>query len=271
MIRYFYSACFLIGGMGLPLLAKSTGTDNPTPSTSSKAGAKTVPSSSMAQAKEQNHAKSKVIVTPDVSRGAVSPSLVAKQESSSLMLTKTGCNEERTGGSPVRSELASIRTGANLDEAISGTRLARVTAYWAGEGDYYTGRCISATGVRLHDGHCAVDPSIIPYGSVVEIAGVGKYLAVDTGSAVISRTAAREGGRTAAERHALVVDLFFEDRERGREVCRQRREICLHQLVDADFDGRGGQGRPQPLCRRELEQDPKQATLILEGRTPSRP
>ena len=201
--------------MGLPLLAKSTGTDNPTPSTSSKAGAKAIPASSMAQAKEQKQAKSEVIVTPDISRRAVSPSLVSKQESSSLMLTKTGCNEERAGGSPVKSESGSVRTGANPDEAISGTRLARVTAYWAGEGDYYTGRCISATGVRLHDGHCAVDPSIIPYGSVVEIAGVGKYLAVDTGSAVISRTAAREGGHTAAERHALVVDLFFEDRSEG--------------------------------------------------------
>jgi 3D (Asp-Asp-Asp) domain-containing protein len=108
-----------------------------------------------------------------------------------------------------------VRTEANLDQTISGKRLARVTAYWAGEGDYYTGRCISATGVRLHDGHCAVDPNIIPYGSVVEIAGVGKYLAVDTGSAVISRTAAREGGHTSAERNAIVVDLFFEDRSEG--------------------------------------------------------
>jgi hypothetical protein len=60
-----------------------------------------------------------------------------------------------------------------------------------------------------------VDPNIIPYGSVVEIAGVGKYLAVDTGSAVISRTAAREGGHTSAERNAIVVDIFFEDRSEG--------------------------------------------------------
>jgi len=100
-------------------------------------------------------------------------------------------------------------------KATAKERLARVTAYWAGEGDYYTGKCISATGVRLHDGHCAVDPNIIPYGSVVEIAGVGKYLAVDTGSAVISRTAAREGGHTSAERNAIVIDLFFANRGEG--------------------------------------------------------
>jgi 3D (Asp-Asp-Asp) domain-containing protein len=94
-------------------------------------------------------------------------------------------------------------------------RLARVTAYWASEGDYFTRRGIASTGVRLHEGHCAVDPNIIPYGSVVDIAGVGKFLAVDTGTAVIERTAAREGGRTAAERNALVIDLFFESRRDG--------------------------------------------------------
>lgn len=115
-----------------------------------------------------------------------------------------------TGTSPVRTESTPGRT-------TPGGRLARVTAYWAGEGDYYTGRCISATGVRLHDGHCAVDPRIIPYGSVVEIAGVGKFLAVDTGSAVISRTAAREGGHTSEERNAIVIDLFFEDRDAGEK------------------------------------------------------
>jgi hypothetical protein len=67
----------------------------------------------------------------------------------------------------------------------------------------------------LHDGHCAVDPSIIPYGSVVEIAGVGSYLAVDTGSAVISREAAREAAHTPEEHDALVIDLFFESRQAG--------------------------------------------------------
>jgi 3D (Asp-Asp-Asp) domain-containing protein len=100
-------------------------------------------------------------------------------------------------------------------QTVRGGRLARLTAYWAGEGDYYTGHDLSATGVHLHDGHCAVDPSIIPYGSVVAIAGLGKYLAVDTGSAVISRTAARESAQNADERSALVIDLFFESRQDG--------------------------------------------------------
>jgi 3D (Asp-Asp-Asp) domain-containing protein len=97
------------------------------------------------------------------------------------------------------------------------TRLARVTAYWSGEGDYYTRHHISSTGVHLHQGHCAVDPSIIPYGSVVRIAGLGSYVAVDTGTAVISRRAARESGHTRAQRNALVIDLYFESRRAGEQ------------------------------------------------------
>jgi len=202
--------------MSLPLSAKTTGTDNSAPAASLRAG--TIPSSrtarlsSVAQAKEQSHKTSEVTVTPDLSRAALS-SLVSKQEAvahaaseaSPLVTRNLSTMTNATGASPVRT----------ASHAIPAGRLARVTAYWAGEGDYYTRRCISATGVRLHDGHCAVDPTIIPYGSVVEIAGVGKFLAVDTGSAVISRTAAREGGHTSQERNAIVVDLFFEDRSEG--------------------------------------------------------
>jgi hypothetical protein len=94
-------------------------------------------------------------------------------------------------------------------------RLARVTAYWPSEGDYYTRHGVASTGVKLHEGHCAVDPNIIPYGSVVAIAGVGTYLAVDTGTAVIERKAAREAGQNSAQRNALVIDLFFESRAAG--------------------------------------------------------
>jgi len=214
--------------MGLPLLAKTTGTDKSTRLASSKAETKgtlssshATHSSSMAQAKEQSPKKTEITVTHDISRAVASSSLASKQESSPSTSTKTAHNEASaliTRNSSMLTSAAGIspvRTGSNPGHARAGERLARVTAYWAGEGDYYTGRCISATGVRLHDGHCAVDPNIIPYGSVVEIPGVGKYLAVDTGSAVISRTAAREGGHTSAERHALVIDLFFENRREG--------------------------------------------------------
>ena len=93
-------------------------------------------------------------------------------------------------------------------------RLARITAYWPGE-DHYTNHKLSATGVRLRDGYCAVDSSIIPYGSVVTIPGLGDYVAVDTGTAVISRKAAKESGHTREERNALVIDLYFASRRAG--------------------------------------------------------
>jgi len=95
-------------------------------------------------------------------------------------------------------------------------RLARLTAYWTEE-DPWTAKHESSTGVTLHEGHCAVDPKLIPYGSLVQIPGMGSYVAVDTGSAVISRQAALGSGQNAAQRNALVVDLFFETRKEAED------------------------------------------------------
>ena len=96
------------------------------------------------------------------------------------------------------------------------THLARLTAYWPEEGDHYTKRRLSSSGVQLRDGHCAVDPKVIPYGSVVKIPGMGEYVAVDTGPAVVSRRAARQAGRTSQERNALVVDVYCSSRSKAR-------------------------------------------------------
>jgi len=84
--------------------------------------------------------------------------------------------------------------------------LARVTSYWANEGA--SGK-YGSTGARLRAGHCAVDPKRIPYGSKVLFPDRA-CTAVDTGSAVISRKAARRCGRTASQLKAIVVDRFFE-------------------------------------------------------------
>jgi hypothetical protein len=90
--------------------------------------------------------------------------------------------------------------------------LARVTGYWAC-GDGASGKYAS-TGRRLRPGDCAVDPKRIPYGSQVVFPD-GACTAVDTGSAVISRKAARSSGRTANQRNAIVVDRFFETRQKA--------------------------------------------------------
>jgi 3D (Asp-Asp-Asp) domain-containing protein len=232
MIRTIYSLCFLVLSTAIPVLAKNTVPVPPTTTPSSKAESKGVlapvaaPKASVA--KVQTPVIEKKTLTVDYSRDSLTPMHVDKTPDVASAKTaekpaeKTDAKRVAASSTPVIRNSTIVTAGSGSLHTFSEpvmtddrTRLARVTAYWAGEGDYYTGRCMSATGVRLHDGHCAVDPSVIPYGSVVQIAGVGKFLAVDTGSAVISRTAAKESGHTSAERHALVIDIFFEDRSEG--------------------------------------------------------
>ena len=105
-------------------------------------------------------------------------------------------------------------------------RLARITAYWPGE-DRYTSRKQSATGARLRNGFCAVDSRIIPYGSVVTIPGVGSYVAMDTGTAVINRKAAKESGHNSEERSALVIDLYFPSRRAGELFGREGPKFAM--------------------------------------------
>src|SRR5438105_15095411 len=96
--------------------------------------------------------------------------------------------------------------------------LARVTVYWARGGrgaDPYTKQHKSATGLRLQQGHCAVDPQKIPYGSRVVLPDGTALSAVDTGSAVRNRKAARRSGRTSYERSAIVIDKFFENKRQA--------------------------------------------------------
>ena len=95
--------------------------------------------------------------------------------------------------------------------------LARITVYWASGGkgsDPWTRRHVCSTGTRLQAGHCAVDPRRVPYGSKVVLPD-GTLVAVDTGSAVRSRKAARLLGRNAAERNAIVIDRFFETKQQA--------------------------------------------------------
>jgi len=115
--------------------------------------------------------------------------------------------------------------------------LARVTVYWASGGrgsDRWTRRHVCSTGVRLAAGHCAVDPRRIPYGSKV-ILPDATLLAVDTGSAVISRKAARRSGRTALERGALVVDRFFETKQQALSWAQRNPYFMFVRVSPPDF------------------------------------
>src|SRR5882724_9304419 len=86
----------------------------------------------------------------------------------------------------------------------------RVTTYWREEGQLRA----AWNGARLRNGHCAVDPKKIPYGSRIQL-GDEELIAVDTGPAVVSRKAARQSGRNAAERNAVVVDRYFETKSQA--------------------------------------------------------
>ena len=108
------------------------------------------------------------------------------------------------------------------------TMLARVTFY-APCRDYGN---LSSTGTRLkHLQHCAVDPSRIPYGSTINVPGIGKLRAVDTGSAVKSRKAARLSGRNQDERNALVIDVFV---SRAEDIDRINRNTPDFLLVEIE-------------------------------------
>ena len=107
---------------------------------------------------------------------------------------------------------------ASLFDRQNPSLLARVTVYWASGGkgsDRYTRHHKTATGRRLRDGHCAVDPNKIPYGSNVVLPDGTVLNAVDTGTAVRNRKAARLAGKTPDERNAVVIDRFFETKKQA--------------------------------------------------------
>src|SRR5437764_8205131 len=99
---------------------------------------------------------------------------------------------------------------APLAQAAEQSTLVRVTTYWREEGQLHA----ASNGTRLRNGHCAVDPKKIPYGSKI-ILGSEELIAVDTGPAVVSRKAARRSGRNRAEREAMVVDRYFETKSQA--------------------------------------------------------
>jgi 3D (Asp-Asp-Asp) domain-containing protein len=103
--------------------------------------------------------------------------------------------------------------------------LARVTSYWASEGSTF-----ASTGRRLRPGHCAVDPKRIPYGSKVVFPDA-VCTAVDTGTAVVSRKAARLCGRTASQLKAIVVDRFFDSKREADAWTNAHSEFMTLQVV----------------------------------------
>jgi 3D (Asp-Asp-Asp) domain-containing protein len=151
--------------------------------------------------------------------------------------------------------------------------LARVTVYWASGGggsDRWTRRHICSTGVRLAAGHCAVDPRRIPYGSRVTLPDA-TLLAVDTGSAVISRKAARRAGRTALERSAIVVDRFFETKQQALNWARRNPYFMFVRVSPPNFRTSLISPPQQPQQAPVLDSRPRTSTTPLpSSQTPRR-
>ena len=132
------------------------------------------------------------------------------------------CKTESTPGKgyPVISSEKMICTRRKEEDLHS--FYARITTYWAsgGDTDYDSRHHRSATGEYLEEGvSAAVDPSIIPFGSTINIPGFGKRKANDTGSAVISRKASH--GKLP------IIDVFFDRREDALEYEATRPQVVL--------------------------------------------
>jgi len=110
--------------------------------------------------------------------------------------------------------------------------LARVTVYWHSGGSGANG---AWNGARLRDGHCAVDPKKIPYGSQVVFQDV-ECVAVDTGPDVVNRKAARSYGRSAAERNAIVIDRFFDTKQNALAWAKANPHFMVVQVCTPDAE-----------------------------------
>lgn len=150
--------------------------------------------------------------------------------------------------------------------------LARVTVYWASGGqgsDRWTRRHICSTGTRLRVGHCAVDPRRIPYGSKVTLPD-GTLLAVDTGSAVRSRKAARRAGRNALEKNALVIDRFFETKQQALSWARRNPYFMLVRISPPDSRSGPSFAAPQKTTE-AIAPNARPQTAPVIAQTPSAP
>ncbi|MFN2622324.1 MAG: 3D domain-containing protein [Chthoniobacterales bacterium] len=129
--------------------------------------------------------------------------------------------------------------------------LARITVYWASGGkgsDSWTRRHICSTGARLQAGHCAVDPRRVPYGSKVVLPD-GTLVAVDTGSAVRSRKAARLSGRNPTERNAIVIDRFFETKQQALAWARRNPYFMFVRISPPDLRSGASFTQPQKVTQ----------------------
>lgn len=93
----------------------------------------------------------------------------------------------------------------------------RLTVYWKTE-DKWTNAGKTSTGNPLVSYKTvAVDPKVFPYGSIIKIPALGlKTVAHDTGSAVVSKKAAKKMGKNVP-----VIDLYIRDKKEALDFIKK--------------------------------------------------
>jgi hypothetical protein len=149
--------------------------------------------------------------------------------------------------------------------AAEQSTLARVTTYWREEGQLRA----AWNGARLRNGHCAVDPKKIRYGSRI-LLGDEELIAVDTGPAVVSRNAARLSGRNAAERNAVVIDRYFETKSQAVAWEKSHPHFMKMQVLSAgavvSTKSGAGHNDPPPKARIATRETPVPNQLDAQAR-----
>ena len=110
--------------------------------------------------------------------------------------------------------------------------LARVTVYWHSKA---SGANAAWNGAQLREGDCAVDPKKIPYGSKVAFHDA-ECVAVDTGPDVVNRKAARSCGRSSAQRDAIVIDRFFQTKQKALAWANANEDFMTVRILMPDKD-----------------------------------
>ena len=108
--------------------------------------------------------------------------------------------------------------------------LARVTVYWHSKA---SGANAAWNGAQLREGHCAVDPKKIPYGSKVAFHDA-ECVAVDTGPDVVNRKAARSCGQSSAQRDAVVIDRFFQTKQNALAWANANQDFMTVRILTPD-------------------------------------
>lgn len=132
---------------------------------------------------------SRVILDPSLGSGVYS-STEAQDGKALYTYTTTYINGESTGTKEefkkwiTKPQDDTIRLGTSVtgnsgEVVIRWTFTSNTTAYYMGENAY------GASGGHCHYGTCAVDPSVIPYGSILWVSGYGFAVANDCGGAIV--------------------------------------------------------------------------------------